>query len=285
MTARGKLARRAIVFNNPAAEVAQAVLDRYGEQVAATALCLRTPVPTTVPLSKVKLSTPVREFVRVYEPRTIAPGSPGLYSHQASVLNALKHGVLPNVVMTTATGSGKSLAFWAWIVHALSQDEDAKAIACFPTQALLWGQVERLRRVSTELCFHGSHKTPHENPAYAGTLTLGELRIPWSVWHGTQSQPLMKRHEDDCSSFRQARLRLATLDKVHWSLFRGKNDFFFKGLRAFVVDEAHVWHGPGRRQRPRALQSPQTFLRRPGTGTSLLFSCLGYLAECPSIRC
>ncbi|MFI5386710.1 MAG: DEAD/DEAH box helicase [Fimbriimonadales bacterium] len=245
MTRRGKSAKRAVALANPAAEVAQAVLDRYGEQVAATALCLRTPVPTTVPLSKVKISPPVREFIRVYEPHTVAPGSPGLYSHQATVLRALKNGGLPNVVMTTATGSGKSLAFWAWIVHALSQDKDAKAIACFPTQALLWGQVERLRRVSTDLCYHGPHKTPHENPAYAGTLSLGKFGIPWSVWHGIgiQSQSPMRRHEDDCSSFRQARLRLATLDKVHWSLFHGKNDFFFKGLRAFVVDEAHVWHG------------------------------------------
>ncbi len=243
MTRRAKSARRAVAHANPAADVAQAVLDRYGEQVAATALCLRTPVPTTVPLSKVKISPQVREFIRVYEPRTIATGSPGLYSHQARVLGALEHGGLPNVVMTTAAGSGKSLAFWAWIVHALSQDEDAKAIACFPTQALLWGQVERLRNVSTDLCYHGSQKTSDKNPAYAGTLSFGKWRIPWSVWHGTQSHPLMKDHEDNCSSFGQARLRLATLDKVHWSLFHGKNDFFLKGLRAFVVDEAHVWHG------------------------------------------
>jgi hypothetical protein len=54
MTKRGKSTRGGGAFTNPAARVAQAVLARYGKQVAATALCLRTPVPATVPLGQVK---------------------------------------------------------------------------------------------------------------------------------------------------------------------------------------------------------------------------------------
>jgi DEAD/DEAH box helicase/Helicase conserved C-terminal domain len=240
MAKRTKSSKVEAPVANPTAAVAQAILDRYGSQVAPTALCLRTPVPTTIPLSKVKTSAVVREFVRAYLPPSAALG---LYSHQASVIKAIDNGGLPNIAMTTATGSGKSLAFLAWMIHSLNEDKNAKAIACFPTQALLWGQVERLRRMSTDLCLHGPEKSEEKNPAYAGTLSFGKTRIPWSVWHGTQQQLHMKRHEEDCDSFRQARLRLATLDKVHWSLFHGKNDFFFDGLRAFVVDEAHVWHG------------------------------------------
>jgi len=229
----GRRASKAIP-RPPIVEVAEAIKTRFGPLIADTAICLRTPVPETVAVSGVALPAPLREFVVRYEPKT---KEAGLYSHQARILEQLGKKKLPNVVLTTATGSGKSLAFWAWVFEALRRDPRATAIACFPTQALLWGQADRMARLSDEesLVIRG------EQP-YAGTITLGKLTVPWTVWHGTQESRDMRDHQES-DDFLASRLRITTVDKVHWSLFHSKHADFLQGLRAVVLDEAHIWHG------------------------------------------
>ncbi|MGK3964046.1 helicase-related protein [Sorangium sp. So ce118] len=215
-------------------KVADAIRERFGPLIADTAVCLRTPIPETVPIADMRMSAALREFVVRYEPKA---EQAGLYSHQARILQGLAKGSLPNVVLTTATGSGKSLAFWAWVIEALRRDPQATAIACFPTQALLWGQADRMTRLSQP----GSLVRRGEQ-AYSGTIALSKLTVPWTVWHGTTESPEMREHEAS-ESFYKSRLRITTLDKVHWSLFHGKHAEFLRGLRAVVLDEAHVWHG------------------------------------------
>ncbi|UQA61388.1 helicase-related protein [Polyangium aurulentum] len=218
----------------PIVEVTEAIKTRFGALIADTAICLRTPVPETVPVAGVALPAALREFVLQYEPKT---KTTGLYSHQARILEQLGKKQLPNVVLTTATGSGKSLVFWAWVFEALRRDPRATAIACFPTQALLWGQADRMARLSQK----DSLVRRGEQP-YAGTIALGRLTIPWTVWHGTQESRDMREHQES-DDFQASRLRITTVDKVHWSLFHGKHADFLQGLRAVVLDEAHIWHG------------------------------------------
>src|SRR5260221_1602955 len=43
--------------------------------------------------------------------------------------------------------------------------------------------------------------------------------------------------------FANARLRLCTVDKVHWSLMREKEASFLSYLRGIIIDEAHWLHG------------------------------------------
>ena len=79
--------------------------------------------------------------------------------------------------MTTATGSGKSLGFWAWAFEILSRDARATVIAAFPTQALLWGQAKRLADISrpgSVVAFEGAR--------FAGTIKIGDTTVPWSGW-------------------------------------------------------------------------------------------------------
>jgi hypothetical protein len=80
--------------------------------------------------------------------------------------------------------------------------------------------------------------------AFAGTLKLGRQRIPWTVWYGTWECPRMKAHAQT-EAFARARIRLCTLDKVHWSLMKEQHADFLSGLRGVILDEAHTWHGLG----------------------------------------
>jgi hypothetical protein len=77
---------------------------------------------------------------------------------------------------------------------------------------------------------------------YAGELDLKFAKVPWTVWHGTTNAPEMKAHERT-DAFIKARIRLTTVDKVHWSLLRERDESFLRGLRALVLDEAHFWQG------------------------------------------
>ncbi len=218
----------------PAAEVARAILKIFGPRVSATALRLRTPVPARIALASVGAPAAARGFLGRYEPRA---EERGLYPHQAAVLEALSLGRVPNVVLTTATGSGKSLAFWCWLVGALSRDPETTGLACFPTQALLWGQAERLARASRP----GS-LVERGGQIFGGELEVPGAALPWTVWHGTSDSSGMKEHEGS-ELFRRARIRLTTLDKVHWSLMRERHARFLERLRGIVLDEAHLWHG------------------------------------------
>lgn len=219
----------------PAAAVAAALIARFGGQVCEQAVCLRTSVPRRVKLADVGLPVVVRRFIERYDP---IAAEQGLYAHQADVLRPLSTGEMRDTLLTSATGSGKSLALWGFLVQAVTALSDSTALACFPTQALLWGQVERLRRASEPASlveYHGQ--------TYAGTVKLvGQVSIPWTAWHGVSDSVTMARHEQS-ESFRRARIRITTVDKVHWSLMKEDHAYFLSRLTALAIDEAHAWHG------------------------------------------
>ena len=114
---------------------------------------------------------------------------------------------------------------------------DATALACFPTQALLWGQVERLRRASELASLVG-----YAGQTYAGMIKLGPVSIPWTAWHGVSDSATMARHEQT-DSFRQAAFASRLWTKVHWSLMKQEQAYFLSKLSALAIDEAHAWHG------------------------------------------
>ncbi|MBI3326779.1 MAG: hypothetical protein HYZ81_08770 [Nitrospinae bacterium] len=106
----------------PAAYVAKKMITAFGDRLHEKTICLTTPVPKLVPLWKAKPRPALRKFLTKYEQRV---ATNGLYAHQAEVVKALKSAKIPNVVMTTATGSGKSLAFLAWAFEILAHDKEA----------------------------------------------------------------------------------------------------------------------------------------------------------------
>ena len=219
-------------------EVVRSIRDKYNESLLKEGVFIFTPLPEKENLNNLKLSSEAIEFIKQYEPRII---SEGLFSHQFLLLDAYAKGE-SNFILTSATGSGKSLCFWTWVVDQLSKDTNATALLCFPTQALMWGQADRLARISDNLIVYDNKS----GNSYGGTLQFGNNQIDWTVWKGVGSgqtkDKTMKKHEKESDNFSKARIRLATLDKAHWSLI-SQNVEFTKNLKCVVLDEAHQYDG------------------------------------------
>jgi len=135
-------------------------------------------------------------------------------------------------------GSGKSLAFLSWAFEILARDDEATLIATFPTQALLWNQAKRLAAISDE----GSQVTypGMGGICFAGTITIGNISIPWTVWYGMSQSEEMRIHAAS-GACKNARLRLSTLDNVHWNLMQKNEAYFLSHLGGLVIDGAHSW--------------------------------------------
>jgi superfamily II DNA or RNA helicase len=214
--------------------VAKRLIAKYERLLAPNAVHITAPMPVRQPLDATRTSPFVRDFVRRYEPRA---ETEGLYPHQARILGALVDGS-HDVVLTSSTGTGKSLCFWSWVFDGLERDESATALVCFPTQALMWGQAERLARISVAI-------EQRDELAFAGAVEIEGRSIPWTVWKGTgqgetvdEAMAVHVRSE----AFGHARIRIATLDKAHVSLL-SDSDPFARRLALVVVDEVHSFQG------------------------------------------
>jgi DEAD/DEAH box helicase domain-containing protein len=222
------------------ATVASSALKHFAQVLHPKAIRIFTPFTNPVPLASCKVSADLKRFLVAYEPKI---ASTGLFPHQADFLNAYGEGGSENFIITTATGSGKSLCFWSWVFDRLNQHASATAILCFPTQALMWGQAERLARLSDQKRL----AKPDGETAYGGSVKYGKQAIGWTIWHGTgwrrTRDRVMAAHEKS-EAFKSARIRIATLDKAHWSLLQSnENKKFAKRLTCFVLDEAHSYDG------------------------------------------
>ena len=72
----------------------------------------------------------------------IATGVTSLYRHQAEAWEAARRG--ENVVVTTGTASGKSLAFNLPVLDAIARDPKTRALYLYPTKALAQDQARSL---------------------------------------------------------------------------------------------------------------------------------------------
>ncbi len=227
--------------SNEIGRVATNALQHFADVVHSEAVRIRTPLPDRVPLDKCRLPAGVRTIVERYEPKV---GKEGLFAHQAAFLDAFLHGRKDDFIITTATGSGKSLCFWTWVFECLRRDPKATTLLCFPTQALMWGQAERMRRISkpNSLISLKGKKT-----VCGGKIDLDGRDVAWTIWQGKGSGATYDAELDNymkSDTFWNARIRIATLDKAHFSLFMGRqNKAFAARLRCFVLDEAHTYDG------------------------------------------
>ncbi|MDU2064019.1 MAG: DEAD/DEAH box helicase, partial [Sporomusaceae bacterium] len=193
------------------------------------AAACRTLLPHSRPLTELSLPQAMNDFILRYEPKAKS----GIYEHQAQILVAACQ-TTAHLILTSGTGSGKSLCFLSFVLEALSRSLQTTALICLPTQALLWGQAERLAALSTDCSYN------HAGQAMAGRLVVAGQPICWTIWKGSQDDAQMQRHQGT-SAFGRARLRLATIDKVHFSLLR--EGAFFRQLAVMVLDEAHQYQG------------------------------------------
>ena len=137
-----------------------------------------------------------------------------LYSHQAEAINKIRQG--KNIVITTPTASGKTLAFNIPVFGALAEGVETTALYLYPTKALTNDQLKVLREMEAET---GIEACP-------------------SVYDGDTPQ-----HQR--AGIREtAKIILSNPYGLHQYLpWHYKWQAFLKNLKYLVIDEAHVYRG------------------------------------------
>jgi DEAD/DEAH box helicase domain-containing protein len=139
-------------------------------------------------------------------------GIDSLYAHQGQTWTAARGG--GNVVVTTGTASGKTLAFNLPVLDTIAADPKSRALYLYPTKALAQDQLR----------------------------TLASLRVPSvraAIYDGDTP------HEHRGRVRRWANLVLSNPDMLHVGVLP-RHDLwadFLHNLRYVVVDEAHVYRG------------------------------------------
>ena len=139
-----------------------------------------------------------------------------LWLHQAEALGMLDRG--ENVVVATATASGKSLVFQSWTLHGIKVSPEPTTLVFYPTKALANDQERRW----LEAC--DLVGLPRE--------TVGKINGDVGV---NQRDPIISR----------ARVVIMTPDVCHaWMTRRADSREvrqFLAKLRNVIIDEAHVY--------------------------------------------
>lgn len=156
------------------------------------------------------LSRPLPEGLRVYcDGRGIR-----LYTHQCAAIEHLRAG--ENIIITTPTASGKTLAFLLPVFERLAADPAATALFLYPTKALANDQVKVVRELEK----------------------ISGIRVDAAIYDGdtpTGRRPAIRE---------RSRVVLSNPHELHQILpWHAKWSRFFRNLRFVVVDEAHRYRG------------------------------------------
>ena len=139
----------------------------------------------------------------------IASGIHSLYSHQLEAWTHARSG--ENIILSTSTASGKTLAYNLPVFASLLQDDNARALYLFPTKALTQDQLS----------------------------TLGTQNLSAAIYDGDTPQSAR-------SSIRKnARIVLSNPDMLHTGILPHHTNWleFFTNLRFVVIDETHTYRG------------------------------------------
>lgn len=150
-----------------------------------------------------------------------------LHKHQAEAISLAASG--ESYVLTTGTGSGKSLAYFIPIVDACIKAKEAdptprtRAIVVYPMNALANSQLEELKK------FLGAD--PASRPVTFGRFTGQE---------GTEEREVMKANPPDIllTNFMMLELLLTRQNAIDQQVVANA-----RGLRFLVLDELHTYRG------------------------------------------
>jgi DEAD/DEAH box helicase domain-containing protein len=142
----------------------------------------------------------------------VGAGVTALYRHQAEAWEAAQRG--ENVIVTTGTASGKSLAFNLPVLDAIARQPKTRALYLYPTKALAQDQARAL----------GDLRLKGLKPAIYDGDTPGERRWQIRKW---------------------ANVILTNPDMLHVGVLPHHDRWgdVLHNLRFVVVDEAHVYRG------------------------------------------
>ncbi|NYT07777.1 MAG: DEAD/DEAH box helicase [Methanomicrobiales archaeon] len=137
-----------------------------------------------------------------------------LYSHQAETLEAFRRG--ENIILTTRTASGKTLAFLLPVLERLYLEPGATALFLYPTKALTYDQLKTVDRLCSETGISAS-------PA---------------VYDGDTPRDRRPRIRQE------SRIVLSNPHEIHQILpWHHQWSRFLSGLSCVVIDEGHRYRG------------------------------------------
>ncbi|KAI9327673.1 hypothetical protein BDR26DRAFT_842940 [Obelidium mucronatum] len=159
-----------------------------------------------------------------------------LYAHQAAAINAIDSG--SNVIVSTATASGKSLIYQIPVLRQLELNVDSRAIFIFPTKALAQDQKRSLSDVLANhtLLRHNVHENEHFISTYDGDTpfeSCSSTRI-----RGRKQPTIRDLIRETC------RVMFTNFDTLHKTFARHKSWIqMLTNLKIVVVDELHCYSG------------------------------------------
>ncbi|AIZ44592.1 hypothetical protein QR90_05030 [Deinococcus radiopugnans] len=164
---------------------------------------------TSVPIAGLGLDTRVDQALPARVQKS------GLYLHQALSLHLIRaaHDGGPDVILSTPTASGKTMAFLPGVLEGVLQ-QGGNALFLYPLRALASDQLRTLE---------GVLKAMEEDAPLLGRMFGGEKV---DLDRGTP------------------RLIVGTPDQVNHGLDQDWVRQFLQGLRYVVLDEAHTYRGP-----------------------------------------
>jgi DEAD/DEAH box helicase domain-containing protein len=139
-----------------------------------------------------------------------------LYTHQARAVNAARRG--NNVMVATASASGKTLCYNLVVLEAILKDPSSRALYLFPTKALAQDQLRGLNELACP-----------ELISFGGCATFDG------------DTPQSERAEIK----RRAKVVLTNPDMLHVGILTNHKSWsrLFRSLKYVVIDEAHVYRG------------------------------------------
>ncbi len=148
----------------------------------------------------------------------IASGFHSLYSHQLEAWTHARNG--ENIILSTGTASGKTLAYNLPVFASLLHDPNARALYLFPTKALAQDQFSNLQ-------------------AFNANLSSGSANLTPAIYDGDTPQ------KDRPAIRSNARILLSNPDMLHTGILPHHTNWneFLSHLRYVVVDEAHTYRG------------------------------------------
>lgn len=137
-----------------------------------------------------------------------------LYSHQLAAWTHARAG--RNVILSTGTASGKTLAYTLPVLAGMLADPEARALYLFPTKALAQDQFSNLQSLQSSI-----------------------VNIKSAIYDGDTPQ------KDRPAIRKTARIVLSNPDMLHTGILPHHANWsdFFSDLKFIVIDEAHTYRG------------------------------------------
>ena len=157
----------------------------------------------------------------------IAAGIHSLYSHQLDAWTATRQN--QNIILSTGTASGKTLAYNLPVFAELLTDPNARALYLFPTKALTQDQLSTL----------GNFNFQTLQPSNPSIAKHSGQRLPTAIYDGDTAQSARP------SIRKNARIVLTNPDMLHTGILPHHTNWadFFTDLKYIVIDETHTYRG------------------------------------------